>query len=257
MEESGGAGYDRRPLLVAALVVLALAAVGAFDYARTADRVPGVPGPGAGAGAFDARLDRAVELQNDLEVRAWAYGSAAFLAALAGVAVALRRNPRERWRDVFTDLGVGAVFWLLIAFGLDLAAGDGLVDVPSQPLYYPAIGLAVVAGAGTLSTHRAPAERAGEEDPTAVPAVRWLGLSATVAAVAFAWLAVSTGADPCAVGGNQDVETPVGLSLLAAAVAVVFGFASLFQRRWIAALVMLGVGPFAALIALIDSACLN
>jgi hypothetical protein len=119
--------------------------------------------------------------------------------------------------------------------------------------YYPAIGLSVIAAAGTLLTRRARAE-----GPRFVRVVRWLGLGATAAAVGFAWIGMSTGPDPCATtAAGAGVETLVGLSMLTAAIAVVFGFASLFQRRWIAALVMLVVGPFAALLALFTSACWN
>jgi hypothetical protein len=251
MEEA--LGYDRRPLLLAAAVVALLMAVGAIDYARTADAVPEPPPPGASPAEFEARIDRAYELEADLEARAWAYGAIAFLAALVGAGLSLRRNPRERDREVFTDLGVGAVLWLLIGFGLNLAAGDDLVAPPSQPLYYPAIGLSVIAAAGTLLTRRARAE-----GPRFVRVVRWLGLGATAAAVGFAWIGMSTGPDPCATtAAGAGVETLVGLSMLTAAIAVVFGFASLFQRRWIAALVMLVVGPPAALLALFTSACWN
>jgi hypothetical protein len=266
MEEEARARYDRRPLIVAAVVVLALAAVGSIDLQLTAEEVPPAPGPcepftqeceAQRSQQFEERLDRAIELENDLEVRAWAYAAVAFLAALAGAAVALRRNPPDRHREVFTDLGVGSVLWLLGGFALGLVEAD-LIDAPSKPVFYPAIALAVIAGAGTLFTRRSPAEEAADRDPTAGPAVRWFGYGATVVAVAFAWIGASSRPDPCSeAGADQGIEALVGLSLLAAVIAVIFGLASLFQRRWIGALVMLLVGPFAALVALFTGVCWN
>jgi hypothetical protein len=100
---------------------------------------------------------------------------------------------------VFTDLGVGAVIWLLAGLALSIFDPDDLIDVPGEQLFYPPIGLAAFAAIGTL--------------------VSW--------------------------------------SLLAAAVVIACGIASLFQRRWIGALIMLGVAPFASLLALFTGACWN
>jgi hypothetical protein len=267
MEAEARTRYDRRPLIVAAAVVLALGAVGSIDYQLTADQVPDVPAPcepvsqeceAQRSQQFEDRLNRAIELENDLEVRAWVYAAVAFLAALAGAAATLRRNPPDRHREVFTDLGVGSVLWLLAGFALGLLTSHDLIDAPSKPVFYPAIALAVIAGAGTFFTRRSPAEDAADRDPTAGPAVRWFGYGATVAAVALAWIGASTRPDPCTeTGADQGIEALVGLSLLAAVIAVVFGLASLFQRRWIGALVMLLVGPFAALLALFTGVCWN
>ena len=85
------------------------------------------------------------------------YATAAFVAGLVATLVGLRRNPRARRREVFTDLGVGAVIWLLAGLALSIFDPDDLIDVPGEQLYYPPIGPAAFAAIGTLVTRRPPA----------------------------------------------------------------------------------------------------
>jgi hypothetical protein len=258
MVEEARTGYDRRPMLLCALAVVAMLAIGAVDFAITSERVPEAPLPGASSTAFEDRIERAIELSDDFAVRAWAYAAAAFTAALIAAVVGLRRNPRSRHRDVFTDLGVGAVLWLIAGVAIGIFDPDDLIDVPTQQLFYPAIGLAVVAGIGTLVTRRPPPGEAEEGDPTAGPAVRWIGYSATILGVAFAVIGASGRPDPCALGASeQGVDSLVGWSVLLAGISIVCGIASLLQRRWVGALIMLGAAPFAALVALFTGACWN
>lgn len=273
MEAVAAARYDRRPMLLAAVAVVVLLVVGAADCLITAGQVPDVPAAcepltdvcnDARNAAFRERLDRTSALEDDLTLRTWAYAALALLAALGGVAAGWRRNP-TRGREVFTDLGVGAVLWLLAALGLYLILADRFLNPPSKPLVYTPLALLVVAGIGTLLTRgektkvESHARPAADRDPTAGAAVRWIGYGATALSIVLGVAGGADRPDPCSEAGLPDdgVNVLIGISGLFAAVAVACGIASLFQRRWVGALVMLAGAPFVFAFILATGSCWN
>jgi hypothetical protein len=267
-----GGGYSRGPLLIAVAVALAILAVAAVDFRSVVDDVPEVP-PGCESEgyssiceqqrqvAFEERLDRAFDLEDEFRSRAWLYAVAAFATILVAAAFSWARTAPGRRRELFTDLGVGGVVWLLGGFVLNILAGDELIELPQQPIFYPGVGLLVVAGIGTLATRRPPEPEPEPEERR--PAQR-VGRGMLIAGYVFAGAAIVIAAvilagngDPCAFGVDQWVDDLVGPGLLVAGGAILCGLVALAQRHWIAALLMLGPGPFAVLIAALSTACWN
>lgn len=265
-----GGGYSRRPLLIAAAVVALILVVAIVDFRAVVADVPAVP-PGCESEGFSSvceqqrqvvfeeRLDRAFELEDEFRSRAWLYALAAFVAILIAAAFAWARTAPDRRRELFTDLGVGGVVWLLGGLVLNIVAGDEFIELPSQPIFYPGIGLLAVAGVGTLATRRPPEAEVAEPRPA-----QRVGRGLLIAGYAFAAAALAIAAvilagigDPCAFGVDQWVDDLVAPGLIVAGGAILCGLAALAQRHWIAALLMLGPGPFAVLIAAFSTACWN
>ena len=164
MEASAPKSYDRTPLLVGAAVAVLIALISAVDFRGVVNDVPPVPPTcapptdeacNAARGAeLQARIERAGDLEDDYPPRAWLYGLGALAAILAGAGVAFVRTDARQRRELFTDLGVGGVLWLLGGSGLAIGADGEIIDVPAKPIFYPGIALLLVAGAGTLFTRR-------------------------------------------------------------------------------------------------------
>jgi hypothetical protein len=265
-----GGGYSRRPLLIAAVVVLAILAAAVIDFRGVVGDVPDAPTSCESEGfssvcqqqaqdEFEARLDRAFELEDEFSSRAWLYAVAAFVVILIAAAFTWARTVPDRRRELFTDLGVGGVVWLLGGLVLNIIGGDNFVELPQQPIFYPGIGLLAVAGVGTLATRRP-----SESEPAEPRPAQRLGRGVLIAGYVFAGVAVAiavvifagTG-DPCAFGVDQWVDDLVAPGLIAAGGAILCGLVALAQRHWIAALLMLGPGPFAVLVAGLSTACWN
>ncbi len=270
MEGTTGRPYDRTPLLVGGAIAVLIALVAAVDFRSVVEDVPPVPPPceeladsacqASRSAALGGRLERAQEVEDDYEARGWAYGVGALAAILVGAGVALTRTAAGQRRELFTDLGVAAVVWLLAGFGLELVAEGEIVDIPSRPIFFPGLALLPIAAVGTLVTRR-PETVAGapapSREPRGGPAVRAIGFGLTAVAVVSAAIAFGERGDPCANPVSDAVETLVGVAWISAGVAALLGLASLIQRRWLAALIMLTVGPFAAVVAAFASACWN
>jgi hypothetical protein len=257
-------------LVIAGAVALVIVVIAAIDFRGVVSEVPDLPAPCAGqtytsiceqerSAAFEERLDRAFELEDEFETRLWIYALAALGAVLAGAGVVLTRTAGERRRELFTDLGVAGVLWMLIGFALNLIASDGLVDLPPQPVFYPGVALLVVAGVGTLATRRPPPDAEREH---IVP--RRFERAVLIAGGASAGLALLAAAvilvgreDPCAFGPDQWVDDLVGPGLVLAGAGIVCGLVALTQRHWFAAVLMLGPAPFAMLVAGLSTVCWN
>jgi hypothetical protein len=239
------------------------------DFAVTTGRVPDVPAPceppsvfceDDRSAEFEERIDKAIELEDGFETRAWLYALGALAAVLAGAGVAFARTATERRRDLFTDLGVGGVLWLIAGFLLNGFGGDGLVAIPTKPVFYPAIALLEIAGIGTLASPTPPPQAA----PTRAPALRRAGAAARIAgfalagvAVVFAILILGGIDDPCVAENPGWVDALVAPGLIAGVGSIVCGLVTLTQRRWVAAVIMLVPAPFAIFVAALSTACWN
>lgn len=142
---------------------------------------------------------------------------------------------------------------------LSIAVEGEIIDVPWKRIFYPGVALLAVAAIGTLLTRKAaPADAVTEqESPRGGVAVRAVGFGSTALAVAVALIVLGDDDDPCVGPVSDSIDTLVTISWIAAGLAALAGLASLVQRRWFGALIMLGAGPFAALLAALTSVCWN
>ena len=251
--------YDRRPMMVALAVVIALLVVGAVDYSRTSDKLPEAPGQcrlsddacqRAANAAFSERVKRSYELNDDLEARAWAYAAAALLTLLGGLAVTLRRTAPSRRREPFTDIGVGSVAWLLATLVVAVSRSGPLIEAPTGPMFALGGVALALAAIGTLATRsvREPREEASgwrARLEAAERYVAWAGAALTAITVILAIRVISGFDDPC--GGREPdwVDPTLSAGGIAALGAAACGIALLFRRRWIVALTLLVLGPLA------------
>lgn len=252
-------GYSRRPLLLAGAVALAMLAVASVDFVITSGHVPDVPPPCESLacsedrnGEVAERLDRILELEDDFGARAWLYDTIALASVLIATAVAFTRTPHTARRELFTDLGVGGVAWMILGAIVLLVGSDATVAAPAKPVFYPGIAVLAVAGAGTAFTRR-PAR----EPPTTATAIRAAGVGITVFAVGLAAISLSGNGDPCGAKVPGWVESINAVGLIAAAIAVVVGLFAVARRLWITGLATLVIGPLAVLFALFSTVCWN
>jgi hypothetical protein len=255
----------RRRMMLALAAVVAAAAF-AVDAAVTAGDVAPVPAPCEAVtdpvcndernAEFEVRLDDAFELEDGLEVRYWIYAVAFVLAAL-GIGAAGPRAEAEPARTVLDDLGILGVAWVPAGVLLMVLIDAGLVGIPAQPLFAPAVALIVVAGAGRLAAPGG-GEPRRERSPlgTLVP---WVGLGLVVLTVAVtAAVVVSQGSQAkCGTDDEGWVDAFRTLAAVAGGGAAVLGIVSLLGRRWIEALVCITVGPVAAIVALVAGVCFS
>lgn len=250
--------YDRRPMAVAAAVVAALVVAGGVDYARTSAEVAEI---GSGSDGFV----RWYPLSEDLHMRSWIYATVALGAILAATAVAWRRSPPSARRDIFTDLGIGAVVMLLLAlvFTLVAASASAQVSPPRQALVVVAAVTLVLAAVGTLATRPVSGRSASPrpEPPGAVAAALayapWIGLGLTATALILCGFVLTEGWDPCVDDEPGEIGPLITATGIAAIGAAICGAACLLRRRWVLALALLAVGPFVWLLAAVSTVCWN
>jgi hypothetical protein len=239
--------YDRRPLLIGAAVALIMLGVGCVDFAHTSGQVPDVSGE-----AFQERLDRVFELEDDLGARAWIYAAIALAAVLIAATVTFTRTPPDARRELFTDLGVGGVAWLILGGVAMAVSSDSILNEPTKQVFYPAFAVLAVAAGGTVFTRRPAREpRAGTRT------IRIACVVATGVAAGLAALSLSSNGDPCTSHVSGSVESLNAVGLVAAAIAVIVGLVAVARRLWIAGLASLVIGPLAVLLALFSTVCWN
>lgn len=271
------AGARRAPLIAAAAIVLLLTLVGAVDYAITPSNVPDAPTtcpPTDGIcqdAAFDdirERLERAWELSDGLEARAWLLSGLALVAILFALRVAWRRPAAGSRREPFTDLGVAAVLWLIATLVIAWTRSGGLVDVPTGPMFALGGVCLLIAAAGTLATRSDAGVASVGGRPESTPprgAVSGLiaryspgvGAVLTLIAIAIAVGALADSGDPCVAQQPGWLDTVLTFAAIAAAGAAGCGVLALLARRWIVALALLAIGPFFAIVAAFGTFCWN
>lgn len=256
---AGSSGYSRRPLLLAAAIALLMLAVGCIDFAITSGQVPDAPAACDSLACsedrdaeFDDRFERVRELEDDFGARAWLYAAVALVSVLGAAALAFTRTAPESRRELFTDLGVGGVAWLILSVIVSLVGSDANVAAPPKPIFYPGIAVLLVAGAGTVLTRRP----AREPRTDTVP-IRVAGFAITVLALALAAISLSGNGDPCEAEVPGWVESLNAVGLVLAGIAAIVGLVAVARRLWFVGLVTLTVGPFAVLLALFTTVCWN
>lgn len=259
--------WPHRPALIAGLVVLAILVAAVVDHQITYERLPDLPVFTAEHPAgSDPAVAEAEDLREGFVGRAWLYSLGLIAAVTALLAVSLRAAPRERWRELFTDLGVAAVcaFGLAIAFSLN---GPKLLEVSSKaPIWLPPVLMLVTAGAGSLLTRRtgslppAPAGDVGVAGPGAsppdpgsgvrAPVVSHIGaLAGGLAGLALVLLMSAGGNDDCDVTISAWSEAALLAAVCVSLIVAFLGIVALFARRWVVALLSIPYPAFVALFA--------
>ncbi len=253
--------YNRRPLaigLVAAAIVFAVAAV---DLQLTRDELPTASGcPDASQGIACAppdsdpllRYREAADLESDYETRLWIYSLTALAMLLAVTWVGYRRTAEANRGEIFRDVGALGVVWLIGGFFATTPFDSrNTIDASFVPLAATAGALLLVAAAGTL-LHRGP--RRDRPSPTALHKV---GLGLVALAVVCVLLLLAFAPPACGYDRPGWVDLVSTIGWLSGLLGALCGVIALIARWWVSALVMLVVGPVAALFAVLASACLS
>jgi hypothetical protein len=223
--------------------------------------------------------DRAAEpLQDQYNSRAWLYSFAILAIVALTVAYRLRATPRGGWMRIFTNLGVTGV-WLGLAAVVLLLATDGssLAPPPAPTLMLPVV-LLVSAAAGTLMGRSEGWAEQGDGDGvrgmfmqagklavhigTAGQVRRsrleelagWLslvtlGLTALTCLFALTFVLAQPGCDASA--SPPDWTNPIdSIAAVTAIAAMATAIGTLLLRRWVVALIGLGLCPVALLFVL-------
>jgi hypothetical protein len=223
--------------------------------------------------------DRAADpLQDQYDSRAWLYSFAILAIVALTVAYRLRSTPRAGWMRIFTNLGVTGV-WLGIVAVVILLATDGssLAPPPGPTLMIPVV-LLVTAAAGTLTGRSEEWAEQGHGDGikemfmqagkvaihigTAGQVRRsrmeelagWLsiitiGLTALTCLFALTFVLAQPGCDASA--SPPDWTNPIdSIAAVTAIGAMAAAIGTLLLRRWVVALIGLGLCPVAVLFVL-------
>ena len=238
-------------MLATAAVILALALAGGIDYVVTAAEAPKGP----------RSFGETTRLGNDLENRSWAYAGAGILALIVGIGITWRRTPSTERREIFTDIGVGAVAWLIASVTLGMISADDAIEPPTEAMLVFGGASVLIAGAGTLVTRLDAFGAADETAPAEISGadrlVRKAGILLTLAAAVLALSVLASRGDPCSSDYDDWHDVLLSVVGMSALGAVICGLVELIRRRWMAALAMLTVGPFAALVAAFSVACFD
>jgi hypothetical protein len=87
--------------------------------------------------------------------------------------------------------------------------------------------------------------------------VRIAGFGFAGIAMLLAVVILAGRGDPCVEEVPAWIDDAVAVGFIAALGAILCGVAVLFQRRWVSAILMMGPGPFAILIAGLSTTCWN
>lgn len=275
------------PTLICLALCALILGFATADLVHTESRLPDAPpscDPDQSA-CINARLseqharDRAAEpLQDQYDSRAWVYSFGILAIVALTVAYRLRSTPRRDWLRTFTNLGVIGV-WLGIGAVVLLVVTDGSsVGPPTAPTLMIPVILLVAAASGTLVGR---SEGWAEQDQGdgvwdlfmqagklvidigTVGQIRrsrmeelagWLslitiGLTALTCVFALVFVLAQPGCDasaspPSWTNPIDSVASVTAIGGMAAAVG------ALVMRRWIVALIGLGLCPVAVLFVL-------
>jgi hypothetical protein len=270
------------PLVLGCAAAAALVFIVAIlDYRNAADELPPIPEPcpvyegpppesvtltadpdecnGPRNAELEDRRARVTEVDDAYERRLVLYSAVIVLIGIAYLVLRLRTLPPDGRMAAFTDLGVGAVLYLVAVVALFVlqSSDSGNTFDPSIGVPLAAGGaLLVVAALGSLMTWSDPSGEGVGGVASRLPVAVKAGAILTLAAIVLSTIAFS---------GRGDCEDPrpdwLDPAFLIAAglagAAVLSGAVALFQRRWFAALLLIGVAPFWVFVAALASACLS
>lgn len=278
-----------RPTLACVVFCGVVVVTAGADLARTRDRIPPVPSANCGADAACnaaqtaelAERDREAErLEQQFGAPSWVYGSATIAAIALVTALGMRSRPRQRWPQVFTNLGIVGVWSGLVIVGvLVVDEGASLVSIRAAPALAPAVIMLVAAGLGTLVSR----VEGWEEPPGLVDDVRggatavgkraidigtggaasraqlgklarWLttgslAFTGLTVALAVAFIPAQPGCEGDEIAADW-TDTVAAISALTAVAAIAAGIGALLLRRWIPAAIVLIANPLAGLLML-------
>lgn len=263
--------WPRRGLLLAGAAILALLAGACIDYAVTSSSLPDFDPSFEFDASNPTRKDPAdlerSQLIDGYGARVWLYalGIVAVLAAL--VAAAVRRTPRNRRRELFTDLGVAGVVSAIVSTVLSLWPPD-LITSSNQGsvLWVPAALLLVGAAVGSvingpsdpgLDPPRVPPEALRSQEPRGGGAslyVNWAAL--LLAAVTVLLTVIGLGQRECGIEAPGWSDSLLVASLFVGLAAALCGIVALLARRWVTALLSIPA-PLLAFFGLVAAACLS
>ncbi|MGI8593147.1 MAG: hypothetical protein ACR2ML_02060 [Solirubrobacteraceae bacterium] len=261
--------WPKRGLVLASLAVIAILVATVVDYQLTVDRLPEV---GVFTEEHPASSSPAVAEQERLRdafvTRGWCY-SLVFIGTVTALVVAgLRSAPRDRWHELFTDLGVASVPAIVLASVLSSSWPNLLEEVSKELIWLPPVLMVLGAGVGSLLTLSKDRARAavgapaiGEPGPpTPDPTGRSLyspfprigritiGLS-VLTVVLLAILGAGVHGAECSDRARGWVGL-VALAALGSGLAVgVCGVLALFARRWVLCLLSISFAAIALLFA--------
>lgn len=137
------------------MAVVAILVAAAVDHEITSQRIPYIaPATIDRPNSSNPAVAEAEQLREGYLTRVWIYSLALMGVVAALVARGLRSQPRDRRRELFTDLGVAGVCALGVSTVIALNAPELLDnDVSRQyPIWLPPISMLLVAGAGSVVT---------------------------------------------------------------------------------------------------------
>ena len=265
-----------------ALLVVAFAAAVAMvsgaailDYRDSvAEEVPPVPEPCLGQGTADAaltqcnearnaeledRVIRARELSDAYERRLVPYSLAVLAIGIVYLLLRLRTLPPDARRTAFADLGVTGVAWLVAVLGLAIVQSESAESPFGPSIEAPlAVGgvFLLIAAVGSLMTRSGPAG-GGTRQPIPRPSLV-VKIGAGFAGAAILLSSVAAGSrNGCTEPRPEWLDTGFNIAFILAAGAIVCGVVALFQRRWVASLLLIGGAPTWVILAALGAACLN
>lgn len=262
--------WPNQVLLVGGALAFAIIVAALVDYAITTSKLPEYSPSTTGG---DPEVVERTRLRQGYNDRAWLY-SVALVAVVGGAAfAALRATPRERRREIFTDLGVVGVVSGIAAVAI-LSGEPGLFsDIGGAMVWLPAGCFLLAAALGTAFTRRsAPAPGTAADAPgggatvgsNATPAIATASsginpvaaMAVGLAALTLILVLIGHSERECGESAPGWSDAMLEIAVLTGLAAGGLGLIALIMRRWLAALVSI---PAAALgfFGLLAAACLS
>jgi hypothetical protein len=242
-------------LALACLAAVALVLIVAIaDYSASVDEIPSLSDP------YEAPTGKSSqERGSEFEDRLVLYSAAIFAIGVAYLLLRLRALPSAERRTGFTDLGVGAVAWLLVVVGLYWLQSTGTREAFDPSTAAPLAaggGLVLIAGVGSVATWRGSSSGGLSGAVSGLPRVLKLGAGFSLASIVLSSIALS-GSNPCGGPDPEWITVALAAAFVLALAAALSGVVALGQRRWFAALLLIPVAPAWAIFAAFATACWN
>lgn len=245
--------WPNGPLKIAAIAFAVVLAAAVIDLNISAAALPEIDFDSDIPNSSNPLVAEREDIEEAFAIRAYAYAGLLVAITLGLVAVSLRRVAPDKRRALFTDVGVLGVLTGLAALWASSKEpsliGDGNAE---SVLPIPPVSMLAVAALGTLAT----SARIGSprQESTPMPAFARIALALTALTIALALIG-GIGrecGEPRSGGSDQALWMAFLVSFAAGAAGVV----SLFQRRWVVALVAIPM-PVVGIFSLFIGSCLE